>query len=70
MYNLQNLPKDTSDYLNEYHLNAAREISRLQALPESVKQANANSHLIGNVDGVSRCLDCEIAVWNAWKRQC
>ena len=70
MYNLQNLHKDTADYLNEYHLIAAREISRLQALPQSAKEANAKSHRIGNVDGVSRCVRCEIGVWNAWKEQC
>ena len=70
MYNLQNLPKDTSDYLGAYHEIAAREISRLQALPQSEKEANANSHRIGNVDGVSRCVRCEIGSWNAWKEMC
>ena len=33
-------------------------------------KANADSHLIGNVDGVSRCIHCEVAVWNAWKVAC
>ena len=70
MYNLQNLPKNTADYLSAYHEIAAREISRLQALPQSEKEANANSHTIGNVDGVSRCVWCEIGVWNAWKEAC
>jgi len=31
---------------------------------------NSNSHLIGNVDGVSRCIYCEIGSWNAWKELC
>jgi len=70
MYNLQNLPKNTPDYVKAYHEIAAREISRLQALPESAKKANSESHRIGNVDGVSRCVRCEIGVWNAWKEQC
>jgi hypothetical protein len=34
------------------------------------KTANAQSHWIGNVDGVRRCTDCEIASWNAWKSFC
>ena len=66
MYNLQNLPKNTSDYMER----AAHEISRLQALPQSEKESNANSHTIGNVDGVSRCVRCEIGSWNAWKEAC
>jgi len=33
-------------------------------------QANARSHSIGNIDGVARCIDCEIAAWNAWKLCC
>ena len=70
MYNLQNLPKNTADYLGAYHEIAAREISRLQALPQSEKEANANSHTIGNVDGVYRCVNCEIGSWNAWKSPC
>jgi hypothetical protein len=32
--------------------------------------ANAASHRIGNIDGVARCVDCEIASWNAWKQEC
>ena len=48
----------------------AIEKARLQALPESVKNANAASHIIGNVDGVSRCINCEIGSWNAWHSLC
>jgi len=70
MYNLQNLPKDTADYLGAYHEIAAREISRLQALSQSEKEANANSHRIGNVDECYRCIRCEIGSWNAWKSPC
>lgn len=39
-------------------------------LDEITKIANASSHFIGNIDGVARCMDCEIAVWNAWKERC
>ena len=31
---------------------------------------NSNSHSIGNVDGVRRCIYCEIGSWNAWKELC
>ena len=70
MYNLQNLPKNTARYVGTYAEVQALEVERLKALPESVKQANAASHRIGNVDGVSRCVWCEIGVWNAWKEAC
>lgn len=70
MFNLQNLPKHTARYVGTYAEVQALEISRLRALPQSVKQANADSHHIGNVDGVSRCVYCEIGVWNAWKVAC
>ena len=33
-------------------------------------QENSRSHIIGNVDGVARCINCEIGVWNSWKEQC
>ena len=48
----------------------ALEKSRLEALPLEVKQANAASHRIGNVDGVSRCTTCEIASWKSWHSPC
>jgi hypothetical protein len=48
----------------------ALEKARLEALPLEVKQANAASHFIGNVDGVSRCITCEIGSWNAWQKPC
>lgn len=37
---------------------------------EERRQANAASHHIGNIDDVARCIDCEIAAWNAWKEPC
>lgn len=43
---------------------------RLEAIPESVKRANAASHHIGVVDDCYRCIDCEIGSWNAWKQPC
>ena len=48
----------------------ALEKSRLEALPLEVKQANAASHRIGNVDECARCIDCEIGSWNAWQKEC
>ena len=57
MYNLQNLPKHVAP-------------SVLRELSESEKLANAASHQIGTVDGVYRCVHCEIGVWNAWKESC
>ena len=70
MYNLQNLPKHTARYVGTYAEVQALEVERLKALPQSAKEANAKSHRIGNVDGVSRCVRCEIGVWNSWKEQC
>jgi hypothetical protein len=46
------------------------EMPRLSAIPLDVSRANSASHRIGNVDGVSRCIDCEIGSWNAWKEVC
>ncbi len=43
---------------------------RLEAIPESVKIANANSHTIGVVDDCYRCTTCEIGSWNAWQKPC
>ena len=43
---------------------------RLEAIPESVKIANANSHHIGVVDDCYRCINCEIGSWNAWQQPC
>ena len=57
MFNLQNLPKHVAP-------------SVLRELSESEKRANAASHRIGNVDGVYRCVWCEIGVWNSWKEAC
>lgn len=44
--------------------------ARLAALTPEVRAHNASSHRIGNVDGVARCIDCEIGSWNAWKADC
>jgi hypothetical protein len=43
---------------------------RLEAIPESVKIANANSHYIGIVDECYACVNCEIKSHNAWKSPC
>ena len=43
---------------------------RLEAIPDSVKIANAASHSIGVVDDCYRCINCEIGSWNAWKQPC
>ena len=48
----------------------ALEKSRLEALSLEARQANSASHRIGNVDGVSRCVNCEVAAWNAWQKEC
>ena len=37
-------------------------------IPEGLE--NSRSHIIGNVDGVNRCINCEIGSWNAWKMIC
>ena len=39
-------------------------------MDQATREANAASHWIGNIDGVARCVDCEIASWNAWKERC
>lgn len=39
-------------------------------LTQQEKISNAYSHRIGFIDSVKRCLDCEIASWNAWKSNC
>lgn len=39
-------------------------------MDQATREANAASHFIGNIDGVARCLDCEIGSWNAWKEAC
>ena len=64
-----------SDRMNYMHLSYGEwyqtiEKPRLEAIPESVKDANAASHIIGNVDDVARCIRCEIASWNSWKMEC
>jgi hypothetical protein len=34
------------------------------------RKANSYSHIFGNVDGVNRCINCEIGSWNSWKESC
>jgi hypothetical protein len=41
-----------------------------QAMTVEEGKANAASHIIGNVDEVARCINCEIGSWNAWKSPC
>jgi hypothetical protein len=43
---------------------------RLAAITPDARVANADSHDIGNVDGVARCVRCEIGSWNAWQSPC
>ena len=43
---------------------------RLAAITPEQREANANSHHIGNIDDVARCVNCEIGSWNAWKEMC
>lgn len=43
---------------------------RLEAIPESVRISNLDSHRIGVVDDCYRCTRCEIAEWNAWQKPC
>lgn len=43
---------------------------RLAAITPEEREANANSHMIGNIDEVARCIRCEIASWNSWKKEC
>lgn len=43
---------------------------RLAAITPEVREANANSHMIGNIDDVARCIRCEIASWNSWQKEC
>lgn len=33
-------------------------------------QENSRTHFIGDVDGVYRCVKCEIGSWNSWKSPC
>jgi len=39
-------------------------------MDQVVKISNAQSHYFGEVDEVRRCLNCEVAPWNAWKQEC
>lgn len=43
---------------------------RLDAIQPATRYDNARSHRIGVVDDCHRCVDCEIAAWNAWQRLC
>lgn len=64
-----------SDRMNYMHLSYGEwyqtiEKPRLEAIPESVREANADSHWIGVVDDCYRCTKCEVGSWNAWKVAC
>jgi len=48
----------------------ALKMATLKAMPEWVKIQNAASHRIGVIDNCRRCVDCEIASWNAWQQPC
>ena len=41
-----------------------------QELTEAIKDLNYRSHDWGVIDDCTRCLDCEIGVWNGWKENC
>ena len=43
---------------------------RLEAMPESVRIANAESHILGVVDECYACIKCECKQWNTWKKPC
>ena len=43
---------------------------RLDAITPEQRAINSYSHHIGNVDDCARCIDCEVAEWNAWKTLC
>jgi hypothetical protein len=45
-------------------------IQKLTTISVEQGQANARTHTIGDVDGVYRCIRCEIGSWNAWKVAC
>jgi hypothetical protein len=39
-------------------------------LQANVRDANAASHHFTDVDGVWRCIDCEVSTGNAWQVRC
>lgn len=45
-------------------------IQNLANISVAEGQANSRTHRIGDVDGVYRCINCEIGSWNAWKSPC
>ena len=64
-----------SDRMNYLHLSYAEwyqtiEKPRLEAIPQDMREANANSHVIGFVDECSACIKCECKSWNTWKVAC
>ena len=42
----------------------------MNKFPEKGKTENHFSHFYGSVEGVTRCLSCDVAGWNGWKEQC
>ena len=45
-------------------------IQNLVSISVAEGQANGRTHKINDVDGVYRCVNCEVGSWNAWKSPC
>jgi hypothetical protein len=45
-------------------------IQNLVSISIAQGKENSRTHFIGDVDGVYRCVNCEIGSWNAWKEAC
>ena len=45
-------------------------MSKIKDLTVTDTPDYSNTHTIGVVDDCYRCIDCEIASWNAWKSPC
>lgn len=48
-------------------INKVQELTKISI---SQGQKNSLSHRIGDVDGVYRCVKCEMGSWNTWKESC
>ena len=42
----------------------------MNEFPKKGKTDNHLSHFYGSVEGVTRCLSCDVAGWNGWKEKC
>ena len=51
-------------------LNSGKKESKVYKFPEKGKNENHFSHFYGSVEGVTRCLSCDVAGWNGWKEMC